>query len=212
MQAPVDDYQYKGRVLRLSRINALVRYAACAAAAKQLGHIRDPKQFLGQNAIASVFTRRNAKGKIDFLWYGAKYYGKAIQAMATELSVEAGASFGMSPEGLPWSNVAGATHSQCQPAWIEARFVAAEIMCFYEELSASWRAWGRHLDGIFELLQAKETTSPAQGDTLEDAQRQLWQTIPQATLRHVVWRFALKDCEQSCKNTYAAIVWQMLKF
>lgn len=193
------DQYHRRKVLRLSKHNDLVRYAACAAAAKQLGHVRKPEMYTDDPTVEDIFVRTTKEGKTDFLWYGAKYYGLAISAMASELSVEARPSFGLSPDGLPWGHHLYLHCSDGNTSWNEARLIAAEIMCYYEELSGSFRAWGRHLDGMFRLLQLDQAGHQADVVQPRDESPPLWQVIPREILGRTFWRFAQNDIEQSCK-------------
>jgi hypothetical protein len=64
-----------------ARLNPLLKYAACAYAAKQLGRVKGAKAKMGgvcsRQAIMEVWHDKDN----DFAWIGAKYYEKAIQLL-----------------------------------------------------------------------------------------------------------------------------------
>lgn len=189
---------YRRRVLYLSRENTLVRYAACAVAAKQLGHIRKPWRLTEGLLPPCVLTHTASDGSIDFLWYGAKYYGKAIQAMAAELSCQTSPGFGSSPDQLPWESSFPSPLTVSNEGGLasEARLAAAEIMCYYEELSGSWRAWGRHLNGILRLLQSNPTEYQRSARSLAEEEAV---AISEPSVRSL-WLFVYNDFQQSCES------------
>jgi hypothetical protein len=194
------DHHYRRRVLSIARESELVRYAACACAAKQLGHLSRPERYTEGLLPDGVFTKLNTDGRTDYLWYGAKYYGKAIQAMASELSQDIVPAFGTSPEELPWNGfVVSPTSSRSGLLTKDARLIAAEIMCYYEELSASWRALGRHLNGIFKILQLDQTSSGTPTADVDLSSILPWEAFSEGVMSRSFWRFVLNDCEQSCK-------------
>lgn len=181
----VHDRYFSRQALLAARGSDLVKFAACAAAAKQLGHMKHPGlQTKPTNAAHVMFRALEANG-LNYLWYGAKYYGKAIQSMAVEiLRTTPNTSTDMSPPELPWDAVSPGTPSAMQGN-SEARLIAASIMCQYEKLSASTRAWGRHLNGIYKLLQ------------LDRAELLILQS--RKSLHSLFWYFVQNDFEHACK-------------
>jgi hypothetical protein len=174
----------------------LVKHAVCAAAAKQIGHIRRSRP-----VSEPMHTHRRTRSSLanqdtDYLWCGANHYGKAIRLMAAEIS--AGAfeyTYTVSEEqraGVPVS-----TPSATRLVATEARLMAACIMCQYEELSASHIAWARHLNGLYRLLRLdnSEVTSPNsyQSDAPSPAP-----SHPRG-FRSYFWYFVQNDFEESCK-------------
>lgn len=182
----VHDRYFSRQALLVARGSDLIKFAACAAAAKQLGHMKHPGLQAKPTDAAHVMSRTLKANGRNYLWYGAKYYGKAIQSMAAEISqTTSNTSTDMSPPELPWEVVSPGTPSAMQGS-SEARLMAASIMCQYEKLSASTRAWGRHLNGIYKLLQL---------DRIE-----LLILQSKKSLRSLFWCFVQNDFEHSCKH------------
>jgi hypothetical protein len=185
MDILVHDRYFSRQALLVARGSDLVKFATCAAAAKQLGHIKHPGlQTKPTNAAHAMFRTLKENG-LDYLWYGAKYYGKAIQSMAAEI-LQTTPNTDMSPPELPWDAVSPGTPGAMQGN-SEARLVAASIMCEYEKLSASTRAWGRHLNGIYKLLQ------------LDRAELLVLQS--RKSLHSLFWYFVQTNFEHACKHS-----------
>ncbi|KAL1635030.1 hypothetical protein SLS58_010425 [Diplodia intermedia] len=161
MDLVTSDCYFSRQAVHLAVHCPLIKYSACAAAAKQIGQTgaREPARTrltAGQIRVADAISKTN----LDYLWYGAKYYEKAIQALAREISQESLSSpsaglatcsgLAPSPSAIYGAVVADSGHEMQQPAF---PLVAACILCQYEELSATMRAWSGHLDGICKLLQ-----------------------------------------------------------
>ena len=71
--------------------NPLLKYAACAYSAKQLGRVKGTKAPMGGNCSkqASMEMWPDME-KTDWIWCGAKYYEKAIQLLMKELQPNEG--------------------------------------------------------------------------------------------------------------------------
>jgi hypothetical protein len=93
--------------------------------------------------------------KLGFTWYGAKYYERAIQLLAQQLSSGERATNSSSPNQI---HDMGLT-SNSQPAYenddgsLPTQIIAACILCQYEDVNAAIRAWSGHIDGVFRLLR-----------------------------------------------------------
>ncbi|KAL4770526.1 hypothetical protein BDW60DRAFT_217943 [Aspergillus nidulans var. acristatus] len=81
-----DQSYFSQNVVALSHRSPLVRYAACALAAKQLGQTRHPESHIRQTNAQRSMMKVLIDTKLGFTWYGAKYYEKAIQLLAQQLS------------------------------------------------------------------------------------------------------------------------------
>lgn len=182
----------------LARESALVKFAACAVAAKQLGHLKHPELYPARTKVQEVFTRGSSGAKIDYLWYGAKYYVKAIQSMAAELSLDRDnePNLELSTDEALWAAPA-LFDSSVQTTSTEARLVAACIMCAYEELSASPRAWDRHLNGIYKLLQLDHWEAALASGSEGQAPPPALQ--PKKSLRSLFWYFVHDDFQEACE-------------
>jgi len=139
---------FSQHVVQLAHTSTLVRYAACAVAAKQLGQMKDPILKIRQTNCQRLMLRAFSKSRLDFLWYGAKYYEKAIQLLAKQLSHDDHSIPGLSPcciyqTGLtPVSNDLS-FHDEREEAASLFQIITACILCQYEDLSATMRAWVR---------------------------------------------------------------------
>ncbi|PWY66504.1 hypothetical protein BO94DRAFT_540626 [Aspergillus sclerotioniger CBS 115572] len=154
-----NDTQYFSRyIVSLADMSALIRYAACALAAKQLGQVKDPESSIRQTSCHRTMLKAFSNSKLDFLWYGAKYYERAIQILARQISHEDRSDCHMSPaciyqSGLTPQSVDYSVLGDQEIAAATFRLLAACILCQYEDLSVTLRAWSGHLDGIYKLLR-----------------------------------------------------------
>ncbi|KAK9458463.1 uncharacterized protein V1516DRAFT_693797 [Lipomyces oligophaga] len=99
--ACMDSDRYFSRQLPiLAQENRLIRYACCALAAKQMGSVAYPEKLPITNKLRLVSKR--ASVTIDHLWFGAKYYEKAIRLLFRAISPSAsgGVSNFFSPRSL----------------------------------------------------------------------------------------------------------------
>ncbi|THD00363.1 hypothetical protein EYZ11_000090 [Aspergillus tanneri] len=67
--------------------NPLLKYAACAYSAKQLGRAKNGNPPAGGVSLTQALMDTKA---VDWCWYGAKYYEKAIQLLMKELQPDKG--------------------------------------------------------------------------------------------------------------------------
>ncbi|KAJ5105070.1 hypothetical protein NUU61_002417 [Penicillium alfredii] len=156
-----------------ARSNPLLKYAACAYAAKQLGRVKGSKAPMGGVCSRQAAMELWPDKDEDFTWYGAKYYDKAIQLLMQELQPD--------PERPPLLSTPEA-FGQWQAAEIfwedtenprkrRRRFsdgrlahgvqsdevlAATAILSVYEFLDAAGPAWNRHLSGVKSLLDVAE--------------------------------------------------------
>ncbi|RAH63511.1 hypothetical protein BO85DRAFT_360787 [Aspergillus piperis CBS 112811] len=68
---------FSQNMVSLSRASPVIRYAACALGAKYLGRIKRPELKTHKN-MRNIFS----ESQPDFIWYGAKYYNKALKLLA----------------------------------------------------------------------------------------------------------------------------------
>lgn len=150
--------------------NPLLKCAACAYAAKQLGRVKGAKAPAGGVCTkqAAMETWPDAKN-VDWSWYGAKYYERAIQLLMKELQLDKGPPSSSGPEGF------GQWHTQLDGAKDLHRrrrrfsngrlsngvhsdevLAATAILSIYEFLDATDPAWNRHLSGVKSLLDVAE--------------------------------------------------------
>lgn len=200
--------------------NPLLKYAACAYAAKQLGRVKGAKAQMGgvctRQAAMEVWSEKNG----DFMWRGAKYYEKAIQLLQKELQPD--------PDGPPplstpeafgqWqANELSDDAQNPNPRKRRRRpsnnrlshgvhsdevLAATAILSVYEFLDATGQAWSRHLSGVKSLLDVAEIgvmpleTRSSDGDSP-------YQTVKKTgfskTRRAAFWNFARQDYLAACE-------------
>lgn len=191
--------------------NPLLRFSACAYAAKQLGRVRGKKAVVGGNvscpAEMEIYPRPES---VDWEWIGAKYYDKAISLLMEELS-NSGVEDPMTPmtsieetistpshTHSPRSNPRTPRHKRrrlSRPAAANAdeTLAAAAILCVYEFLDNANSAWARHLSGtksLFDLAE-KEGMMPVESPTSPGAMSQ--RIKPSRARRATFWNFARQD-------------------
>jgi hypothetical protein len=200
--------------------NPLLRYSACAYAAKQLGRVRGRKTVVGgivsRPADMELYPRPES---VDWEWIGAKYYDKAISLLMDELS-NSGADDPMTPltsleETIsPQSNLLSPGSDARNRGNKRRRFsrpptasnadetlAAAAILCVYEFLDNANTAWARHLSGtksLFDLAE-KEGMMPVQSPTSPGALSQ--RIRPSRARRATFWNFARQDFLAACKSS-----------
>ncbi|KAJ5134293.1 Transcription activator AMTR1 [Penicillium atrosanguineum] len=152
--------------------NPLLKYAACAYAAKQLGRVKNAKATMGgvcsRQAIMEVWPDKDD----DFIWHGAKYYEKAIQLLMKELQPDAEGPPPLStPEAFGQWQASELISDAENPRKRRRRvsdsrlshgvhsdevLAATAILSIYEFLDATGPAWNRHLSGVKSLLDVAE--------------------------------------------------------
>jgi hypothetical protein len=150
--------------------NPLLKCAACAYAAKQLGRVKGAKAPAGGvcSKQAAMETWPDAKN-VDWSWYGAKYYEKAIQLLMKELQLDKGPPPSSAPEGVgQWHAQPDGTKNlhKRRRRFSNGRLstgvhsdevlAATAILSIYEFLDATDPAWNRHLSGVKSLLDVAE--------------------------------------------------------
>ncbi len=192
--------------------NPLLKHAACAYAAKQLGQVK------GQKAIVGGACSRQAHmelwpdaDKLDWFWIGAKHYDKAISLLMEVLQQDRGTTPLKSP--TTYSEPRGAEiNRENGYGRVKRRrlsggnpnsdelLAATAILCVYEFLDASGAAWSRHLSGTKSLLDIAEVGMislkvPLNGTSLPSPQR----ALPSKARKAIFWNFARQDFLAACK-------------
>ena len=135
-----------------------------------------------------------ARSGRDYLWYGAMYYEKAIQTLKDTVSQHQDDAFAPSPTDSDWAMArprTGCDSAATSGDTSETRLLAACILCQYEQISATMRAWGGHIDGIYRLMHLSSVT--------QDLQRVSPLPYPVSAYQSLFWCFAMKDLEESCE-------------
>jgi hypothetical protein len=199
--------------------NPLLKFSACAYAAKQLGRVRGKKAIIGgivsQQAAMELYSHRET---VDWAYIGAKYYDKAIQLLMEELSNSGNSETPMTP--VTTIDGAFSAHTinqssqngrqtpgnkrrrisrQVSSCNADETLAAAAILCVYEFLDNANTAWARHLSGtksLFDLAE-KEGMMPVQSPASPGAMSQ--RITPSRARRATFWNFARQDFLAACK-------------
>lgn len=195
-----------------ARSHPLLKHAALACAAKQLGRARGAKSVA--DGIHSLQTNMElyADSSIDWEYEGAFHYDRSIALLMDtmqqdrndtptsgneemvqhwETSIDEGPSNSL-------SNGAGARLKSDEVV------AATAILCVYEFLSATGAAWSRHLNGTKSLLDIAEATMmPLEMPSSELSflpKRQIHSKARRATF----WNFARQDYVAACTHSDSA--------
>ncbi|KAA8646965.1 uncharacterized protein ATNIH1004_005644 [Aspergillus tanneri] len=148
--------------------NPLLKYAACAYSAKQLGRAKNGNPPAGGVSLTQALMDTKA---VDWCWYGAKYYEKAIQLLMKELQPDKGPPPLSTPEAFGQWQAAELSENGNNPHKRRRRYsesrrssgvhsdetlAATAILSVYELLDATGPAWSRHLSGVKSLLDVAE--------------------------------------------------------
>ncbi|KAH8423628.1 Zn(II)2Cys6 transcription factor domain-containing protein [Aspergillus melleus] len=152
--------------------NPLLKYAACAYSAKQLGRVRKFGSSTGDAVpIQASLDSWPDESAVDWGWYGAKYYEKAIQLLMKELQPDKGPAPLSTPEAFGQWQAAELCENGDNPRKRRRRYTesrlsngvhsdeilaATAILSVYELLDATGPAWSRHLSGVKSLLDVAE--------------------------------------------------------
>lgn len=193
--------------------NPLLRYSACAYAAKQLGRVRGRKAVIGgivsKQAEMELYPRPES---VDWIYIGAKYYDRAISLLMDELlnsgiqdvpltpmttvdetfSSQASVS---TPHSTPRTPGGNKRRRLSRPTANNAdeTIAAAAILCVYEFLDNANTAWVRHLSGtksLFDMAE-QETMMPVQSPTSPGAMSE--RIKPSRSRKATFWNFARQD-------------------
>lgn len=203
-----------------ARTNPLLKFAACAYSAKQLGRVKGAKASVGgvctQQAAMELWPDKDP----DFAWYGAKYYEKAIQLLMKELQPDAEGPPPLStPEAFGQWQAAELSVDSDNPRKRRRRvsgsrlshgvhsdevLAATAILSVYEFLDAAGPAWNRHLSGVKSLLDVAEVgmmpleqrASP--GESSYQTQTPKKSGLSKAR-RATFWNFARQDYLAACE-------------
>ncbi|CEL04047.1 hypothetical protein ASPCAL05180 [Aspergillus calidoustus] len=153
-----DRSYFSQQVIQLSHWSPLIRYAACALGAKQLGQTRHPEAQIRHTNTQTLMLKALIDTKVGFTWYGAKYYEKAIQLLAQQISQSGNPSCSLSPNYIYGTGLTPQSGEFDLPrdhdeAAAPFQILAACILCQYEDVNATLRAWSGHIDGIHRLLR-----------------------------------------------------------
>jgi Fungal specific transcription factor domain len=190
---------FSSRVPIKALTHPLLKYAACACAAKQLGRINVSKHVANHNVHLRARARSTfSDGSNQWYWCGAKYYDKAIQILMKTLQ-----SDGLFPDSANDDETSRdqvrATpsalrgHAPFSDPKSDEVLAATAILCVYEFLDNTGPAWDRHLSGAKSLLDvAQRQMASIEDDSWARRSPAPCLTFSQAR-RAIFWNFARQD-------------------
>ena len=183
-----------------ARSHALLKHAACAYSAKQLGQAKGKKAAHGGICSRQARMENYEDSSVDWLWEGAYHYDKSIALLMETMQdgqyeVHLDESTVVAQHPLVASHDLDAEINNQQPTGANLRLrsdevvAATAILCVYEFVSATGTAWSRHLNGTKSLLDIAEGTMMPLGQ-----QRRHLSKARRATF----WNFARQDYLAAC--------------
>lgn len=183
-----------------ARSNALLKHAACAYAAKQLGQAKGQKATHGGICSRQARMEIHDDSSVDWLWEGAYHYDKSIALLMEtmqdgqyQVHLDESTVVAQSPLLVSQDLDAEIDNQQLTGAKLRLRsdevVAATAILCVYEFVSATGAAWSRHLNGTKSLLDIAEGTVMPLGQ-----QRRHLSKARRATF----WNFARQDYLAAC--------------
>jgi len=195
-----------------ARFHPLLKHAACACAAKQLGRAKGAKAVVGGICSQQASMELYADSSIDWEWEGAFHYDRSIALLMDTMQQdqnETRSSGNMEME-MRWEILASEQGIDAGPSngpFDEARtqlksdevVAATAILCVYEFLSATGAAWSRHLNGTKSLLDIAEVSMMPLEMPAFDLPFLPKRRIPSKARRATFWNFARQDYVAACK-------------
>ena len=189
-----------------ARTNSLLRYAACAYAAKQIGRCGGAKPILGGVASKQAYMETWLdRENVDWMLIAMRYYDLALQQLREALEEQnhlPRLDTNETPEDLPRSMTPSAMEvgnrplTQTNPPKTSDELLAATaIMCEVEAMDANG-SWGNHLNGTKSLLDVAEVgMRPADGSSDLDDEPKF-----AGARKAIFWNFARQDFSSACKR------------
>lgn len=193
---------FSHHVLELAKVDTLVKFSVCAVAAKQMGQMAEPTSRVKTTTGQMLVMKAIDSSQNDYLWYGAKYYERAIQMLAGEIRHHGTNGFPSSLSDV-YRSVDGsqAAGSPASARSDSSPLVAACLLIEYERLSATTRAWCGHVAGMAKLLRLHDPDAFTQpSPAIESGHTEISRT---AIVRSFFWYFAFNDFESSRKNRWS---------
>ena len=153
----------------------LLKHAACAYAAKQLGRAKGKKAVFGGIAMTQASMELYEGPNVDWELEGAAHYDRSIILLMEVI------------------------HENEYATRSDQVVAATAILSVYEFISATGAAWSRHLNGTKSLLDIVETSMmpvelPGFAFTMYSPRRQ-----PSTARRATFWNFARQDYLAACE-------------
>lgn len=206
---------FSREVLTLARQHPILRYAACAVAAKQLGQMRQPVSTVLRGKTQEKIALRLVSGRLGFVWYGIKYYEKAIQTLVKSITPKdpATATTTTQPTQTAANHASPAVSLSQGDLMVRAdgedpivRLLGTCILIQYEHLSANRDAWSGHLTGFSKLLDLIDDGKLLEKNPVFE-QVYPW-TKDIMEVKAGFWNFVANDLEQSCKPLVVEEGWR----
>jgi hypothetical protein len=189
-----------------ARSNPLLKYAACAYAAKQLGRSGGVKTVRG--GICSHQARMEMWPgdieKVDWIYYAVKYYDKAIELLVaaleeqkywvTSIGPESNDMRGDSVSSTPNESLTDNQLPKQPPRTSDELLAATAILCEFEAMDANG-VWSNHLAGTKSLLDIAEVgMRPSDGAPLLHNEPKF-----AGDRKAIFWNFARQDFAAACR-------------
>lgn len=200
--------------------NPLLKYAACAYAAKQIGRVKGINVVTGgsclRQAIMEIWPDTE---RVDWNYYGTKYYEMAIQLLMEELQHNWYSSplSGSQTTGNLQAEDSGALGntssnrrkvsfpgSQLSSPRSDDVLAAISIISAYEFLDTTSPVWDRHFNGVKSLLDIMEAEMvPAEKENSSGNLNAAIPKLPQFSKarKAIFWNFARQDYLSACKSS-----------
>lgn len=175
-------------VLVLARDHPMLRYAACAVAAKQLSQVRGRLPTAAYNETQQRVVASINAGTIGFAWYSIKYYELAIQTLVQSISRKTANTRSMSGFELM-------VRADGEDPVV--RLLGTCILIQYEHLDANRAPWAGHLAGFAKLIEISEDGKLLQRYH-EFEEVYPWTRNIMST-KAAFWNFVVNDMEEACK-------------
>lgn len=190
---------FSREVLTLAREHPILRYAACAVAAKQLGQMRSPVSYILRGKTQQKISQRFIQNQLGFVWHGAKYYEKAIQTLVKSITPKDPQSVQSLQNQLspPVSLSKGDLMVQAEGEDPIVRLLGTCILIQYEHLSATGSAWAGHLTGFSKLLDLIEDGNLLHPHAMFEQVYPFTKDIME--VKAGFWNFVVNDLEESCE-------------
>ncbi|EGD99636.1 hypothetical protein TESG_06981 [Trichophyton tonsurans CBS 112818] len=192
--------------------NPLLKYAACAYAAKQIGRVKGINVVTGgsclRQAIMEIWPDTE---RVDWNYYGTKYYEMAIQLLMEELQHNWYSSplSGSQTTGNLQAEDSGAlgntSSNRCKVSFPGSQLssprsddvlAAISIISAYEFLDTTSLVWDRHFNGVKSLLDIMEAGMvPAEKENSSGNLNAATPKPPQFSKarKAIFWNFARQD-------------------
>lgn len=198
----------------------LLKYAACAYSAKQIGRIKGANAVTGGSCLRqSIMEIWPDTERVDWNYYGMKYYEKAIQLLMEELqhngnfspvsmSQTSGNLQAVDPGGLENTSSkrrkVSIAEVQLSSPHSDDVLAAISIIFAYEFLDNTSPVWDRHFSGVKSLLDImKAGMVPSEKKNLSGHLNVATSKLPRFSKagKAIFWNFARQDYLSACKSS-----------